>query len=85
MMCLDQSFVRVQYPYDDVLIVSCMFVFSMQSSQLLFVLLGHLEEHSTHHIQSMLTGLYRGAQDGEQIVLDQVTHHHSNATRLPLQ
>lgn len=46
--------------------------FLVQSSQLLFVLLGHLEEHSTHHIQSILTGLYRAAQDDEQIVLDQV-------------
>lgn len=44
----------------------------VQSSQLLFVLLGHLEEHTTHHIQSVLSGLYRACQDDERTVLEQV-------------
>ena len=44
----------------------------VQSSQLLFVLLGHLEEHTTHHVQPVLTGLYRACQDDEHTVLDQV-------------
>ncbi|XP_064394922.1 dynein axonemal assembly factor 5-like [Halichondria panicea] len=45
----------------------------IKSSQLLFVLLGHLEEHTTHHIQSVLSGLYRACQDDERTVLEQAT------------
>lgn len=45
----------------------------IKSSQLLLTLLFHLEEHATHHIQSVLNGLYRASQDEERIVVDHVT------------
>ena len=44
----------------------------IQSSQLLYILLYHLEDHVTQHLQSVLSGLYHSAQDEEQVVVKQV-------------
>ena len=45
----------------------------IKSSQLLSTLLYHMEENSTHHIQAILSGLYRASQDEENSVIEQVT------------
>lgn len=44
----------------------------IKSSQLLSTLLYHLEEDATHHIQALLSGLYRASQDEEPSVIEQV-------------
>lgn len=43
----------------------------VKSSQLLYTLLYHLEDNTTHHIQAILVGLYRACQDDERTVVDQ--------------
>ncbi|XP_065919012.1 dynein axonemal assembly factor 5-like isoform X2 [Dysidea avara] len=43
----------------------------IKSSQLLYILLYHLEDHVTQHLQAVFSGLYRSAQDEEQIVVEQ--------------
>lgn len=50
--------------------------YSVKSSQLLYILLYHLEDHVTHQLQSVLTGLYHSAQDDEQVVVKQVRPLH---------
>ena len=45
---------------------------SLQSSQLLYTLLYHLEDHATHQIRAILSGLYRACQDDERAVVEQV-------------
>ena len=52
--------------------VLCTQVFLFQSSQLLSTLLYHMEEHVTHHIQTVISGLYKACQDDEKIVVEQV-------------
>ena len=44
----------------------------IKSSQLLSTLLYHMEENTTHHIQAVLSGLYRASQDEENSVIEQV-------------
>lgn len=51
--------------------------YSVKSSQLLYILLYHLEDHVTHQLQSVLTGLYHSAQDDEQVVVKQVRPLHT--------
>lgn len=41
----------------------------IKSSQLLHTLSYHLEDNMTHHIQSVLSGLYRACQDEENVVI----------------
>ena len=49
----------------------CMYV---QSSQLLFTLLYHLEDRATHHVQAIINALYKACQDEEPAVTDQVLY-----------
>ena len=42
----------------------------IKSSQLLHTLSYHLEDNITHHIQPVLSGLYRACQDEEKVVID---------------
>lgn len=44
----------------------------LQSSQLLYTLLYHLEDRATHHVQAIINGLYKACQDEETAVTDQV-------------
>ena len=44
----------------------------VKSSQLLSTLLYHMEENTTHHIQAVLSCLYRASQDEEGSVIEQV-------------
>ena len=52
----------------------------LQSSQLLFTLLYHMEDHVTHHIQPVINGLYRACQDDEPLVVTQVPYLFTSIT-----
>lgn len=43
----------------------------IKSSQLLHLLVYHLEDLVTQHIQGVLNGLYRACQDEEKVVAEQ--------------
>jgi hypothetical protein len=45
----------------------------LQASQLLFILLYHLEEHATHHIHAIINALYKACQDEDSTVVKQVS------------
>jgi dynein assembly factor 5 len=43
----------------------------IKASQLLFILLYHLEEHATHHIHAIINALYKACQDEDSTVVKQ--------------
>jgi dynein assembly factor 5 len=45
----------------------------IKASQLLFILLYHLEEHATHHIHAIINALYKACQDEDSTVVKQVS------------